>query len=90
MMFRRSFCETGVGIAIRVIPELAERPGSEYDTDTWQGKVDVGVRVLLKMVGQLAGQLAGQRVDLGVECGDDRDARPGRGAVGRLNHLGCA
>ena len=38
----------------------------------------------------MVGQLVGQRVDLGVERSDDRDARPGRGAVSRLDLLGCA
>ena len=36
-------------VAFGVIPELAEHPGAEDHTETGQGTVDAGVRVLLKM-----------------------------------------
>ena len=57
----------------RVVPELAEHPGAEDDTESWLGAVDVGVRVLLKNVAQLLYE----RGDLPVEFGDDRDRRGG-------------
>jgi hypothetical protein len=47
--FRRSSCDIGGGVAVRVVPELTEPPGAEDDTKSWQGAVDVGVRVHLKM-----------------------------------------
>ena len=43
-------------------------------TESWQGEVDVGVRVCLKMVGQRGFELA----DVAVQLGDDAD----RGAGG--------
>ena len=50
------FCRTlrrgGVGVTVRVVPELIEHPGAEHDTESWLAEVDVGVRVCLKMGGQ--------------------------------------
>ena len=40
-------------VAVRVFSELAEYPGAEDHTESWQGTNDDGVRVLFKMVGQL-------------------------------------
>jgi hypothetical protein len=56
--FRRSFATLGGGVAIRVVPELTEHPGAEDDTKSWQGAVDVGVRVCLtrKSDGEWAGR----------------------------------
>jgi len=62
-------------LAVRIVSELAERPGAEYDTESWHGEVDVGVRVLLKTVGQHGFELG----DLPVELGDDRDRGACRG-----------
>ena len=52
MMSRRTFARLGAGVFVRVVPELTEHPGAEDDTESWLGEVDVGVRVLLKMVGR--------------------------------------
>ena len=35
-------------VAVRVVTELCEYPGADDLTDTWQGEVDFGVRVLIK------------------------------------------
>jgi len=51
-MFRRSFCVTWRWHSVRVASETAEHLGAEDDTDSGQGQVDVGVRVLLRMRGQ--------------------------------------
>ena len=51
--FRRSFARLGGGVSVPVIPELTEHPGAEDDTKSWQGEVDVGVRVCLNMGAQL-------------------------------------
>src|SRR6267378_4191952 len=53
------FATLGGGVSGRVVPELTEHPGAEDDTKSWQGAVDVGVRVCLKMCRQL-----------GLEVGD--------------------
>jgi hypothetical protein len=39
-------------VAFGVVPELCEHPGTEDDTKSWRGVVDVGVGVLLKRRGQ--------------------------------------
>ena len=70
LMFRRSFATLGGGVAIRVVAEFTEHPGAEDDTKSWQGAVDVGVRVCLKTVGQ-GGLEVGE---LAVEFGDDAAA----------------
>ena len=77
-MFRRSFATLGGGVAIRVVPELTEHPGAEDDTKSWQGAVDVGVRVCLKMLGQGGFEVG----DLAVEFGDDAHGRGGGGERG--------
>ena len=69
------------GVAVRVVPELTEHPGAEYDTKSWQGAVDVGVRVRLKMGGQRGLELD----DLIVEFGDDMH-RGGGGGAERGDH----
>ena len=51
----------GTGVSIGGVSELAQHPGAEYITESWQGEVDVGVRVLLKMVGE--GRLRARRSD---------------------------
>ena len=79
MRFRRSFCETWRRVSVRVVPELTEHPGAEYDTKSWQGAVDVGVRVCLKMGGQAGLELS----DLAVELGDDAHLGAGGGAERR-------
>ncbi len=63
----------GGGVSVRVVPELTEHPGAEDDTKSWQGAVDVGVRVCLKMVGQHCFEVA----DLVVQFGDDMDCGGG-------------
>jgi hypothetical protein len=50
-----------------------------------RGEVDVSVRVLLKM----GGQLCFERGDLGVERGDDRDLGSGRRGESGDDGLGC-
>ena len=72
VMFRRSFCETGWCIGSGR-PQLTEHPGAEDDTKSWQGAVDVGVRVLLKMVSQSGFKVA----DLLVELDHDVDRGTG-------------
>ena len=61
----------GVGVSVRVVPELAEHPGAEDDTDSWQGTDDVGVWVLLKLVRQLRLESG----DLTVELTNDPHGR---------------
>src|SRR5690349_13174190 len=77
---RRSFATLGGGVSVRVVPELAEHPGVEDDTKSWQGAVDVGVRVCLKMCRQLGLEVA----NLAVQFGDDGD----HGAGGRRECCG--
>jgi hypothetical protein len=66
-------------VAVRVVPELTEHPGAEDDTKSWQGEVDVGVRVCLKMCRQLGLQVD----DLAVQFDDDADRGAGRRAERR-------
>src|SRR5882757_3451240 len=69
----------GGGVAVRVVPELTEHPGAEDDTKSWQGAVDVGVRVCLKMCRQFGFEVG----DLTVQLDDDADRGPGgRGECG--------
>lgn len=63
----------GTVVAFGVVSELCEHPGAEDDTESWQGKVDVGVRVFIKMVGQLCFEFS----DLGVQSLDDPGQRSG-------------
>ena len=42
----------GICITVRVVPELGQHPGAERHPQSWQGTDDLGVRVLLKTVGQ--------------------------------------
>src|SRR4051812_12499974 len=71
----------GSAVPVRVVPELTEHPGAEYDTKSWQGAVDVGVRVFLKMLGQHCLEFG----DLSVQCRDDMD-RGRRGGSERRSH----
>ena len=65
---------------------LQRYTGAEYITESWQGEVDVGVRVLLKMVGETGLEVG----DLPVQLTDDPDrGGGGRGERGR-HRLGCA
>ena len=41
-------------VAFGVIPEFCEYQGAEYDTKSWQRAADSGVRVQVRMVGQLS------------------------------------
>jgi hypothetical protein len=69
---------------VRVVPEFTEHPGAEHDTESWQGEVDVGVRVCLKMCRQLCFEVS----DLTVEFGDDADCgAAGGGDRGRGGEL---
>jgi hypothetical protein len=61
-----------------VVPELTEHP-AEDDTKSWQGAVDVGVRVRLKMVGQRGFEVG----DLSVERRDDLHHSCRGGSEGR-------
>ena len=63
---------------MRVVPEFTEHPGAGDDTKSWQGAVDVGVRVCLKMCREFGFEIA----DLAVELGDDADGSPGTGPEG--------
>src|ERR1700722_7278649 len=73
------FARLGGGVSVRVVPELTEHPGAEDDTKSWQGEVDVGVRVCLKMCGQFGLEFA----DLAVELDDDAHCGTGgRGECG--------
>lgn len=82
------FARLGGGVASGVVPELTEHPGAEHNTKSWQGAVDVGVRVCLKMCRQFGFQIA----DLVVELDDDADCGAGgrrergadRGSSGEL------
>ena len=38
VMSRRSFARLGGGLSVRVVPELTEEPGTEDDTESWQGR----------------------------------------------------
>src|SRR5277367_3995962 len=73
VMSRRSFARLGAGVTVRVVPELTEHPGAEDDTKSWQGAVDVGVRVCLKMCRQFGLEVG----DLAVQLDDDADRGPG-------------
>src|SRR5699024_9927446 len=76
----------GGGVPVWGIPELAEHPGAEHITESWHGEVDVGVRVLLTMVGQVVFELCDGVVWPWPLCGgvlsplrefpDDRANRP--------------
>ena len=79
------FARLGVGVSVRVVPELTEQPGAEHDTESWLGEVDVGVRVCLKMGGQRGFELA----DLVVQLGDDADGGAGGGRERRGDRRGC-
>ena len=70
-------------VAFGVIPELAEHPGAEDHTETGQGTVDVGVRVLLKMGRELGLEL----FDAAVDLADQPDGGTGARRV-RLAHHG--
>lgn len=84
--FRRSSCETWRWCSgSDRPPELTEHPGAEYDTKSWQGAVDVGVRVRLKMVGQHDLKLD----DLVVELSDDMHRRGGGGPERSGGRIGC-
>ena len=72
------------GVTVGVVPELAERPGAEDDTESWQGEVDVGVRVLLKTV--FEGDL--KLGDLAVQFADDGHGGSGRGCERLGQHRG--
>src|SRR5690606_13426645 len=72
-------------VAVRIVSELCEHPGAEDDTESWQGEVDVGVRVLFKMGSQLG--LEGS--DLLVERSEDRDLGSGRRGEGPNGDRGC-
>ncbi len=76
--FLRDFA---VGVAVRVVPELAAYPGTEYDTESWQGADGVGVGVLLKM----RFEFRFEPVDLSVEFTDDTD-RCGRRGCERFGY----
>jgi hypothetical protein len=56
-------------VAVRVVPELTEHPGAEHNTKSWQGAVDVGVRVRLQRGLELG--------DLIVELSDDMNSGGG-------------
>src|ERR1700709_1221406 len=71
----------GSAVPVRVVPELTEHPGAEHNTKSWQGAVDVGVRVFLKMVGQNCLEF----LDLTVQCRDDMN-RCSRGGSERGSH----
>src|SRR5882757_3895455 len=75
----------GGGVAVRVVPELTEHPGAEDDTKSWQGAVDVGVRVCLKMRREFSFQIG----DLVVEFGDDADCSAGAGPERSGHGGGC-
>ena len=60
------------------MPELCEHPGAEHNTESWQVEVDVGVRVFIKMGGQLGLELGNGF----VQPGNDLDQRF-RGGSGR-------
>jgi hypothetical protein len=58
---------------------VVEGPMAEDDTESWQGELDVGVRVCLKMRRQFSFEVG----DLMVQLGDDADCGPGgRGECG--------
>jgi len=80
-MCRRSCGETWRWHSGRVVPELAEHPGAEHDTESWQGEVDVGVRVLFKILGHGVLEVG----DLTVQLRDDPDSGFGGGRE-RLGH----
>src|SRR5271156_3528453 len=75
----------GGGVSVRVVPELTEHPGAENDTESWQGEVDVGVRVCLKMLGQRDLELG----DLAVELDDDGDRGAGGGGECGIDRCRC-
>src|SRR4051794_33515165 len=79
------FSGLGVGVSVRVVPELAKHPGAEDDTKSWQGAVDVGVRVCLKMCREFGFELA----DLAIEFGDDADRSAGAGPERGSERGGC-
>ena len=68
----------GVG----VVPELAEGPGREDDTEAGQAGVDLSVPVPAKMVGHHLPE----SVDLGDQGGDDRDLAGNDCSVGVFQH----
>ena len=73
VMFRRSFCDTWRRCSGSGRPELTEHPGAEHNTESWQGEVDVGVRVCLKMCHQFGLEVT----DLVVQLDDDANRGPG-------------
>jgi hypothetical protein len=75
VMCRVVSARLGVGVSVRVVPELTEHPGAECHTKSWQGTVNAGVRVLVKMLGQGGLELG----DLAVELGDDAHCGAGGG-----------
>ena len=64
-----------------VVPELTERPGAEYFTESWLGKVDSGVGVLLKT--GLEGHF--EFADRAVQFPDDAHQRRDGRSEGVLN-----
>jgi hypothetical protein len=77
--FRRSFCETWRWCIGSGRPRTHRAPGAEDDTKSWQGEVDVGVRVCFKMRGQFGFKVG----DLAVELDDDAHrGTGGRGECG--------
>ena len=72
---RRSFCETWGWCICSVVPELTEHLGAEHSSESWLGEVDVGVRVLFKILGQAALELG----DLAVQFADDAHRAGGGG-----------
>ena len=85
VVLRPIFATLGGGVSVRVVPELTEHPGAEDDTKSWQGEVDVGVRVCLKMCRQFGFEVA----DLAVEFGDDADRGAGGGGERGGDRGGC-
>ena len=61
---RHPYRELGRLVALGVIPELAEHPGSEHETESGHRAVDAGVRVLLKMARQFSLEFLNPMIDL--------------------------
>jgi hypothetical protein len=74
------FARLGVGVAVRVIPELAQHPSAEDRPHSWKREDDLGTRVLLKMRRQRRLEFGDRRVQLR----DVGDRRFSRDAVGVL------
>ena len=74
----------GVGVAVRVIPELAQHPGAQDRPHPWKRVDDLGARVLFKMLRQRRFEFG----DLGVHLRDGPRARGSDLAVGVLEDGG--